>query len=109
MPLWKIYNQKIKIFFFAGRGDKIDKSELEKYLIQKGSVLINSINEATIIIQGKFTPIHLENIIYDLSKKQVQIIQIEKLEEEFSSNLDIDSILMAIKISKDNERLISHP
>lgn len=99
----QLENQNI---FFAGRGDKIDKSELEKYLIQKGSVLINSINEATIIIQGKFTPIHLENIIYDLSKKQVQIIQIEKLEEEFSSNLDIDSILMAIKISKDNERLI---
>ena len=99
----QLENQNI---FFAGRGDKIDKSELEKYLLQKGSVLVNSINEATIIIQGKFTPIHLEDTIYELSKKQVQIIQIEKLEEEFSSNLDIDSVLMAIKISKDSDRLL---
>ena len=99
----QLENQNI---FFTGRGDKIDKSELEKYLLQNGSILVNSINEASIIIQGKFTPIHLEDTIYELSKKQVQIIQIEKLEEEFSSNLDIDSILMAIKISKDNDRLI---
>ncbi len=99
----QLENQNI---FFAGRGDKIDKSELEKYLLQKGSVLVNSIIEATIIIQGKFTPIHLEDTIYELSKKQVQIIQIEKLEEEFSSNLDIDSVLMAIKISKDSDRLL---
>jgi hypothetical protein len=99
----QLENQNI---FFIGRADKIDKSELEKYLLQNGSNLVNSINEASIIIQGKFTPIHLEDAIYELSKKQVQIIQIEKLEEEFSSNLDIDSILMAIKISKDNDRLI---
>ena len=99
----QLENQNI---FFTGRGDKIDKSELEKYLLQNGSNLVNSINEASIIIQGKFAPIHLEDTIYELSKKQVQIIQIEKLEEEFSSNLDIDSILMAIKISKDNDRLI---
>ena len=99
----QLENQNI---FFTGRGDKIDKSELEKYLLQNGSNLVNLINEASIIIQGKFTPIHLEDTIYELSKKQVQIIQIEKLEEEFSSNLDIDSILMAIKISKDNDRLI---
>lgn len=92
--------------FFAGRGDKIDKSELEKYLVQKGSILVNSINEASIVIQGKFTPIHIEETIYELSKNKLEIISIEKLEKEFSSNLDIDSILMAIKISKDNERLI---
>ena len=99
----QLENQNI---FFTGRADKIDKSELEKYLVQKGSILVNSINEATIIIQGKFTPIYLEETIYELSKKQITIIQIEKLEEEFSSNLDIDSILMAIKISKDNDRLL---
>lgn len=96
-------NQNI---FFTGRADKIDKNELEKYLVQKGSILVESINEASLIIQGKFTPSHLEDSIYELSKNQVQIIQIEKLEEEFSSKLDIDSILMAIKISKDNDRLI---
>lgn len=99
----QLENQNI---FFAGRADKIDKSELEKYLQQNGSSLVNSINEASIIIQGKFTPVHLEDTIFQLSKKQVQIIQIEKLEEEFSLNLDVDSILMAIKISKDNDRLI---
>ena len=38
-------------------------------------------------------------------KNKLQIIQIEKLERNFSSNLDIDSILMAINI-KDNDRLL---
>ena len=57
----QLENQNI---FFTGRADKIDKNELEKYLVQKGSILVNSINEATIIIQGKFTPIHLEDTIY---------------------------------------------
>ena len=56
----QLENQNI---FFTGRADKIDKNELEKYLVQKGSNLVNSINEATIIIQGKFTPIHLEDTI----------------------------------------------
>ena len=99
----QLENQNI---FFTGRGDKIDREELEKYLVQEGSILVNSINDASTIIQGKFTPIHLEDTIYELSKNQIQIIQIEKIEEEFSSNLDINSILMAIKISKDNDRLI---
>ena len=43
----QLENQNI---FFTGRGDKIDKSELEKYLLQNGSNLVNSINEASIII-----------------------------------------------------------
>ncbi|MFA9372840.1 MAG: hypothetical protein ACERKK_01670 [Poseidonibacter sp.] len=95
-----------KNIYFTGRGNRIEKEELEKYLIQKGANLATSLNEASIIIQGKYTPIHLEEEIYLLSKNGVDIISIDNLEEEFSLNLDINSILMAIKISKDNDRLI---
>jgi len=95
-----------KNIYFTGRGDRIEKEELEKYLIQKGGIFVTSLNEASVIIQGKYTPIHLEDEIYLLSKNGVEIISIDILEKDFSSNLDVDSILMAIKISKDNERLI---
>ena len=95
-----------KNIYFTGRGDRIEKEELEKFLIQKGGIFVTSLNDASVIIQGKYTPIHLEDEIYLLSKNGVKIISIDVLEEDFSLNLDVDSILMAIKISKDNDRLI---
>lgn len=96
-------NQNI---FFTGRANLIDLEELEKYLLQKGAVLVDSIQKANIVIKGKFTPIVIEEELYELSKTQIDILEINKLEEEFSKNLDIDSVLLAIKISKDQERLL---
>lgn len=97
---------KNKNIFFTGRTNLIDLEELEKYLLQKGAVLVDSIQKADIVIKGKFTPIVIEEELYELSLTQLDILEIDKLEEEFSKNLDIDSILVAIKISKNQERLI---
>ncbi len=97
---------KNKNVFFTGRTDLIDLEELEKYLLQKGAVLVDSMKKADLVIKGKFTPIIIEEELYELSLRQLDILEINKLEEEFSKNLDIDSILIAIKISKDQERLL---
>ena len=97
---------KNKNVFFTGRTDLIDLEELEKYLLQKGAVLVDSMEKADLVIKGKFTPIIIEEELYELSLTQLDILEINKLEEEFSKNLDIDSILIAIKISKDQERLL---
>ena len=97
---------KNKNVFFTGRTDLIDLEELEKYLLQKGAVLVDSMKKADLVIKGKFTPIIIEEELYELSLTQLDILEINKLEEEFSKNLDIDSILIAIKISKDQERLL---
>ncbi len=97
---------KNKNIFFTGRANLIDLEELEKYLLQKGAVLVESMEKADIVIKGKFTPIIIEEELYVLSLTQLDILEINKLEEEFSKNLDIDSILLAIKISKDQERLL---
>lgn len=97
---------KNKIIYFAGRGNKIDKEELEKYFIQNGAILVDEMNEANLIIEGKFTPPNLEDIIYEKSKNGIDVFEIKTIEEEFSKNIDIDQVLMAIKISKDNDRLI---
>lgn len=97
---------KNKNIFFTGRTNLIDLEELEKYLLQKGAVLVDNIQKADIVIKGKFTPIVIEEELYELSLTQLDILEIDKLEEEFSKNLDIDSILVAIKISKNQERLI---
>ena len=92
--------------FFTGRTNRIDLEELEKYLMQKGAVLTDCIEKANIVIKGKYTPLTIEDELYELSKTCIDIIEIDTLEEEFSKNLDIDSILLAIKISKNQERLI---
>jgi len=99
-------NYENKNIFFTGRTNLIDLEELQKYLVQKGAVLTDNMKDANIVIKGKFTPIVIEEELYELSKTQLDVIEIDKLEEEFSKNLDIDSVLLAIKISKDQERLI---
>ncbi|MEA3512596.1 MAG: hypothetical protein U9R37_03245 [Campylobacterota bacterium] len=95
-----------KNIFFSGRGEKIDKEELLKYFIQNNATIVEDIKTADIIIQGYMTPVYLEDKFYLLAKDGIEVITIEKIEKEFSENLDIDSIVMAIKISKDKERLI---
>lgn len=99
-------NYENENIFFTGRTNLIDLEELQKYLVQKGAVLVDSMQKANIVIKGKFTPVVIEDDLYELSKTQLDVIEIDILEEEFSKNLDIDSILLAIKISKDQERLI---
>ena len=98
---------KNKNIFFSGRGEKIEKDELVKYFIQNGSEIVENIDDADMIIQGYMTPVYLEDKFYALSKDGIEIITIEEIEKEFSTNLDIDSILIAIKISKDKQRVIS--
>ncbi|MEA2051056.1 MAG: hypothetical protein U9O56_10065 [Campylobacterota bacterium] len=100
-------NLKNKKIFFSGRGEKIEKDELIKYFIQNNSSIVNSIDEANVIIQGYMTSSYDEDKFYLLSKSGIDLIPIDILEKEFSANLDIDSILIAIKISKDNQRVIS--
>lgn len=95
-----------KTIYFSGRGEKIDKEELYKFIIQNGGNIIESLNDADIIIQGYMTPVHLEDQYYLLSKEGKTLITIEELEKHFSKELDIDSILMALKISKEKQRVI---
>jgi hypothetical protein len=99
-------NYKDKKIYFAGRGELISKEELWKYIIQLGGEFIDNMEEADVIIEGAFS-MHLEDRIYELSCSGTEVIDIQKLEQEFSKELDIDNILMAIKISKDQERLIT--
>jgi len=97
-------NKKI---YFSGRGEKIDKEELEKFLIQNGASFVESTDDADVIIQGYMTPVHLEDEFYLLSKDGKELYTIEEIEKWFSNELDLDSILMAIKISKENQRVIN--
>ena len=99
-------NYEEKNIFFTGRSNRIDLEELEKYLIQKGAVFTDNLEDANIVIKGKYTPLTLEDKIYDLSKTKFEVIDIDTLEKEFSLNLDINSLLLAIKISKNQDRLL---
>jgi len=100
-------NIKNKKIFFSGRGEKIDKEELLKYFIQREAIIVESVNEADTIIQGYMTSTYDEDKFYLLSKEGKELYTIEQIEKEFSTNLDIDSILMALKISKEKQRVIS--
>lgn len=97
----KYKNTKI---FFEGRADQLDKEELIKYLSQNEAIITRNIDEADIIIDT-FLP-YLEDTIYLKSLEGINVVTVNDLEKEFSSLIDIDSVLMAIKISKDQNRLI---
>ncbi|MEA3289642.1 MAG: hypothetical protein U9Q04_05605 [Campylobacterota bacterium] len=96
---------KNKKIYFSGHGEKIEKDELIRYFIQNEAQIVNTIEESSLIVQGYMTPVHLEDKFYLLSKDGVEVVTIEDIEKQFSSNLDVDSIIMAIKISKDKQRL----
>lgn len=98
----EIYKEK-KVFF-EGRGDQLDKEELIKYLSQHGASFTKEINVADIIIDTHLP--YLEDKIYLKSRDGIDVIELESLEKEFSENIDIDSVLMAIKISHEQDRLI---
>jgi len=100
-------NIKNKKIFFSGRGEKIKKEELLKYFIQNNSIIVENVNEADTIIQGYMTSNYDEDRFYLLSKKGKELYTIEEIEKEFSRNIDIDSILMVLKISKEKQRIIS--
>ncbi|MEA3497879.1 MAG: BRCT domain-containing protein [Campylobacterota bacterium] len=95
-----------KKIFFSGRGEKIEKDELIKYFIQHNGSMVENIDDADFIIEGYMTPVYLEDKFYLLSQDGIDVINIETIEKEFSKNLNIDNITMAIKISKDQIRLI---
>ncbi len=103
-PIQKFKNKNI---YFSGRGEKIDKEELVKYFIQNEAIMIDDVNKSDIIIQGYMTSTYDEERFYLLSKEGKELFTIEQIEKEFSTNLDIDSILMAIKISKEKQRVIN--
>jgi len=96
-----------KRLYFSGYGEKIAKEELEKYFIQNGSTLIEGEDDADIIIEGYKTPVYLQDKFYLLSKEGKELYTIEQIEKEFSQTIDIDSILLALKISKDQSRIIN--
>lgn len=97
---------KDKKLFFAGRGDKVEKSELDRFIVQSGAELTEDIKEAEIIIEGLVIPAYLEDLIYERYKEGVKCIYIHDFEKFFSNNVEVDSILMAVKISKDKDRII---
>ena len=99
-------NFKNKNIYFSGRGEKIDKEELIKYFIQHEARMVDDVNDASIIIEGYMSPVYLEDKFYELSHNGIEVLTIVDIEKYFSQNLDIDNIIMAIKISKDKDRLI---
>lgn len=100
----KLQNKNI---FFSGRGEKIDKEELLKYFVQNEANIVEKIEEADTIIQGYMTSSYDEDRFYLLSKNGISVIPIQQIEKEFSQTIDIDSILLAIKISKEKQRVIN--
>lgn len=99
-------NIENKNIYFAGRGEKVEKDELITYLSQHNCTIIDNLNSADLIIEGYLTPPNISDDIYMRSKDGIPLYTIEQIEKEFSSTIDVDSIIISIKISKDQDRLI---
>jgi len=97
---------KDKKIYFSGKGEYISKVELEKYLITFGVKFVPSLQDAEVIIEGNLTPPNISSKIFKYQQNGIKVITIEELEKEFSKNLNIKNILMAIKLTKNNDRLI---
>jgi len=99
----ELSNKKV---YFSGTGELINKKELEKYLSQKDVEFVPSLDSAEVIIEGNLTPPNISDMIYKKQLEKIPVVSIEELEIDFSSNFNISSVLMAIKLTKDNDRLV---
>lgn len=100
-------NVENKKIYFAGKTDKFDKVELEKFIISNGGIILNDIEDASVILEGRAISFLDEEKIYEISKSksEIKIVPISNFEKVFSENLEIDNILMSIKLTKDSSRL----
>lgn len=96
-------NKKI---FFSGFGEQVPKKELETYLIQKGSMFVNDMAQANLLIEGYRTNPDISEEMYKAKKLGTQYLEISVLEKQYSQDFKINNTLMAIKLTKNMDRLL---
>jgi hypothetical protein len=96
-----------KKIYFAGKGDLVDYVELEKFLLQHNVKFVPTLNEANLIIEGGLTPLHIQDKIFTATLNGIVKIDIQEFEQFYSKKFNINSTLMAIKLSKDKQRLVN--
>lgn len=95
-----------KIIYFSGVGDQVPKEELETYLIQNGATFTQSLKEANLLIEGNYTTPDISDKLYAAKKSGIEYMNIDTIEKEYSANFKINNTLMAIKLTKNMDRLI---
>lgn len=95
-----------KKIFFSGIGEYVPKDDLITYLIQKGGSIVKTIEEANLLIEGNRTTPDISDKLYNAKKEGKELIEIQVLEKEFSDNFKVNNTIMAIKLTKDMDRLL---
>ncbi|MEA1914179.1 MAG: hypothetical protein U9N30_02585, partial [Campylobacterota bacterium] len=98
---------KNKRIFFSGIGDQVNIEELKNYILKNDALFVDTIAEANCIIEGDRTLPNIADDIYKAKLNGIEVIELNFLEKQFTQEFRFDSVLMAIKLSKDNERLLS--
>lgn len=99
----KLNDKKI---FFSGIGEYVPKDDLITYLIQKGGLMVETIEEADLLIEGNRTTPDISDKIYKAKKEGKDLVEIQVLEKEFSLHFKVNNTIMAIKLTKDMDRLL---
>ncbi len=95
-----------KKIFFSGIGEYVPKDDLITYLIQRDGSIVETIEEADLLIEGNRTTPDISDKLYYAKKEGKELIEIQILEKEFSENFKVNNTIMAIKLTKDMDRLL---
>ena len=108
MNLEQLKNKSILLF---GKPRAFSKEEFSKELHYHQITLVNKYCEdVALVIDGKMMTPYEQNdsdSLYEKYSKTLSFISIDELEKELVKQINPDTLLMSLKLSKDKDRLIS--
>lgn len=97
---------KNKTIVFLGKANSIDLEELETFILQNKGCVNLDINDASLIVKGKNLSFYELELFKNKVNLGIEALLIEDLEKLYFENVDIDSIVMSLKLTKSKQRLI---
>jgi hypothetical protein len=106
----KLEQLKNKTLLLLGKSRAFSADELEAQIRFHGMSLVDKLNEdVSYIVEGRMMSPYEQNRseeIYE-THKELTFISIDTLEDVLASEIDADTLLMSLKLSRDNDRLVA--
>ncbi len=101
---------KNKNIILFGKSRALNANEFAKQLENNGIRLVDSVDEGVAaIVEGRLVnPVEQDKLDALYALKAAPIIEIDALEKWLCSTIDVDKLLMSLKLSGDRERLMGY-
>ncbi|MGB5966559.1 MAG: hypothetical protein WBF77_01275 [Sulfurimonadaceae bacterium] len=101
---------KNKNIILFGKSRALNRDEFAKQLLNHNIVLVDDVDDGVeVIVEGRLVnPIEQDELDRLYTEKVAPIIQIEALEKWLCKAIDVDKLLMSLKLSGDRDRLMGY-